>query len=383
VLTGRFRRVASSFGLDSMLQYHRHIGIIALVLVLGHPAVLIAANPGFLEYFDPRVNLPRALSLGAVTGAMLLIVATSIWRLAFRLNYEWWRVVHGVLAAFIVFIGVVHAFQVGHYLSTPWARGLFAILLAGSLGLIVDTRIVRPFLLRRKPYRVRAVHEERGDAWTLEIEPDGHEGLRFLAGQFGWLTLRDSPFTLQQHPYSFSSSAEAAPERVAFTVKVEGDFSASVRDVEVGRRAYIEGPYGCFVTDADPARGCVMIAGGVGITPCMSMLRSFADRGERRDVHLIYANVRLAEVIFLEELERLSRQLRLTVTHVLEEPPDDWDGEEGLIDRDLLERHTPTNRAEYDTFICGPEPMMNIAEAAMRDLGVPQRSVLSERFNMV
>jgi integral membrane sensor domain MASE1 len=104
------------------------VTIIALVLVLGHPAVLIAANPGFLEYFDPRVNLPRALSLGAVTGAMLLIVATSIWRLAFRLNYEWWRVVHGVLAAFIVFIGVVHG-----WVWVVLAAGL-STLLSATLG---------------------------------------------------------------------------------------------------------------------------------------------------------------------------------------------------------------------------------------------------------
>lgn len=383
VLTGRFRRVATSFGLDSMLQFHRQIGIVALVLVLGHPAVLIATDPGNLEYVDPRVNLLRALALTAVTGALLLIVATSVWRMAFRLSYEWWRIVHGVLAAFIVLIGVVHAFQVGYYVSTPGVQAFFGAVLVGSLGLVAHTRLFRPWRLRRRPYLVRAVHEERGDAWTLEIEPDGHEGMRFAAGQFGWLTLDDTPFTLQQHPYSFSSSAEAAPERLAFTVKVDGDFSASVRNVKPGRRAFIEGPYGCFVADPDPARGCVMIAGGVGITPCMSMLRTFADRGDRRDLRLIYANVSLDEVIFFEEIEGLRERLRLTVTHVLEEPPDDWDGEEGLLDRGLIERHTPPDRASYDTFICGPEPMMNIAEAAMRDLGVPQRRVLSERFNMV
>jgi len=383
VLTGRFRQVAASFGLDSMLQYHRQIGIVALVLVLGHPAVLIAADPGYLEYFDPRVNLPRALAMAGVTGALLLITATSLWRLAFRLSYEWWRVIHGALAAFIVFVGVVHAFQVGHYLSAPLAQGFFAVLLLGSFGVLAHTRLLRPLRLRRKPYRVRGVHEERGDAWTLEVEPDGHEGFRFRPGQFGWLTLGDSPFTLQQHPYSFSSSAEAAPGRIRFTVKVEGDFSASVRHVESGQRAFIEGPYGFFVPSPDPERGCVMIAGGVGITPCMSMLRTFADRGDPRDLHLLYANVSLGEVIFFEELERLRDRLRLTVTHVLEEPPEDWDGEEGLIDLELIERHTPDDRADYDTFICGPEPMMNIAEAAMRELGAPQRRVHSERFNMV
>jgi len=383
VLTGRFRRVAPSFGFDSMLHFHRHIGIVALIMVLGHPVLLIVTEPGYLEYFDPRVDFMRAMALSSVTGALLLIVITSLWRTAFRLNYEWWRVIHGVLALFIVVIGVVHAFQVGHYVSTPWAQGFIAAMLAASLGLVVDTRLLRPMRLRRKPYRVLGLREERGDAYTLHIEPDGHEGLRFRAGQFGWLTLRDTPFTLQQHPYSFSSSEEAAPRRLEFTVKVEGDFSASVREVEPGQRAFIEGPYGCFVADPDPSRGCVMIVGGVGVTPCMSMLRTFADREAKRDLHLIYANVSLEEVIFFDELRRLEQRLRLTVTHVLEEPPDDWDGETGLVDAELLERHTPRDRAEYDTFICGPEPLMNTAEGAMRELGVPQQRLFSERFDIV
>jgi predicted ferric reductase len=383
LLTGRFRRVAPSFGFDSMLHFHRHIGIVALILVLGHPVVLIATDPTYLEYFDPRVDLMRALALSAVTGALLLIVITSLWRTAFRLNYEWWRVIHGVLALFIVMIGCVHAFQVGHYVSTFWAQGFIGAILAASVGLVAHTRLLRPMRLRRSPYRVRGVREERGDAYTLEIEPDGHDGLRFSAGQFGWLTLRNTPFTLQQHPYSFSSSAEAAPGRLEFTVKVEGDFSASVREVEPGQPAFIEGPYGYFVADPDPSRGCVMIVGGVGVTPCMSMLRTFADRGSKRDLHLIYANASLEEVIFLDQLRDLEQRLRLTVTHVLEEPPDDWDGETGLIDEELLERCTPPDRAEYDTFICGPEPMMNIAEASMRELGVPQRRIFSERFDIV
>jgi predicted ferric reductase len=383
LLTGRYGWVAPSFGLDSMLVFHREVGIVALIFVLAHPAVLILTDPGYLEYFDPRVNFLRALSLAGVTAATILVVASSLWRLRFRLSYEWWRLLHGGLAAFIILIAIVHPIQVGYYVSAAWKQGVFVVLGAGAFALLVNTRLVRPWRMRRRPYRVQAVSEERGDASTLLLAPEAHQGMRFVPGQFAWITLGDTPFSLQQHPYSFSSAAGAAPHRLGITIKEDGDFSTWARKVEPGLTAFLEGPYGCFVPPSDPEVGCVMIAGGVGITPCMSMLRTFADRKDSRNLVLIYANEDLDGVIFHDELAELQERLDLDVVHVLEEPPDDWDGEEGLVDEELIERHLPDARNAHDYFICGPEPMMNMAEKALLDLGVQQRRILSERFNIV
>lgn len=383
ILTGRFQRLAPSFGLDSMLAFHRQAGIAALVLVLAHPTLLLLADPGYLEYFDPRVNLPRALALAGVTGATLLVVASSLWRVAFRLDYERWRLVHGLLSAFILLIAVVHPIQVGHYVSGPWKVGFYVLLGLVGFGLLGRTRLYRPWKLRSRPWRLAEIREEAGDASTLVFTPVGHRGLLFVPGQFAWITLKDTPFSLQQHPYSISSGADSAPGRLEFTIKEEGDFSARARKAKPGETAFLEGPYGCFVPPADPDRGCVMLVGGVGVTPCMSMLRTFAQREDRRPVTLIYANVTLEEVIFLDELEALEERLDLEIVHVLEEPPEGWEGESGLLDRELLERHLPDDRDAFDYFICGPEPMMDIAERELLGLGVRQRRILSERFNMV
>jgi len=383
LLTGRHQWVATSFGLDSMLQFHRTMGLVAAVFVLSHPLILFLTDPVYLEYLDPRVNLLRALGLAGVTGALILLLASSLWRLTFRLSYERWRIVHGVLATFVIFMGTTHILQVGYYVSEPWQQVVFVALGAVALGLVLDARVLRPWRMRRRPWRVEEVQHERGDASTLVLVPEGHRGMAFGPGQFAWITLGDSPFSLQQHPFSFSSSAVQAPGRVAFTIKEAGDFSTRARRTEPGTRAWLEGPFGYFVPDTDPAIGCVMIAGGVGITPFRSMLRTFADRNDPRDVRLIYCNVSLDSVIFYEELEALQSRLALTVVHVLEEAPDDWDGETGLLTRELLERHLPMDREGFEYFICGPEPLMNIAEAGLKELGLSQSQVLSERFNMV
>ncbi len=383
VLTGRFRRFGASFGLDSMLQYHRQIAIVAVGFVLAHPVILFAADPTYLEYLDPRVNLMRALALAGVLGALLLLMATSLWRLSFGLSYERWRLLHGVLAFFVLLVGVAHVIQVGYYISAPWKQVTVVGMSAAAVFLLVNTRFVRPWRNRRRPWRVQEVRPEQGEAWTLSLVPDGHEGMRFRPGQFAWLTLGPTPFSMQQNPYSFSSSAEAAPEVIEFTVKPEGDFSSTVSEVEEGSTAFLEGPFGYFVPESDPGQGSVMIAGGVGITPMVSMLRTLADRADERECLLIYLNVALDQVIFLTELEGLKERLNLTVVHVLEEPPEDWEGETGLLDKELLVRTLPEDRAGQEYFVCGPKPMMDIAETSLIELGVPQRQILTERFDMV
>src|SRR5690625_7624529 len=74
LFSGRFVRIAPVFGMDNILNFHREIGILAFFLVLAHPVTLLIAEPEFLSYFDPSVNLPRALALSFVTVALLVIL---------------------------------------------------------------------------------------------------------------------------------------------------------------------------------------------------------------------------------------------------------------------------------------------------------------------
>lgn len=378
--TGRLRFIAPVFGPDFVLQFHRQAGIVGFLLVLSHPLVLIFANPDYLAYFDPRVNFLRAVALSAVLIALILLIVTSLWREPVGLNYEWWRLLHGVLALAVVFIGMVHGIQVGHYLEPLWKQGVWAGLLLGTMYLAVHTRVVRPWRLRKRPYRVADIHEEEGDAWTLVLEPDGHSGMTFKAGQYAWITLADSPFRLQQHPFSFSSSARQ--QQICFTAKALGDFTTTWEHIEPGAPAYLEGPYGAFTLDRD-AYGAVLIMGGIGITPAMSILRTMCDEGDLRPVILIYANPAWEEITFREKLDELAEQINLLIVHVLEEPPEDWTGETGYVDEELLAAHLPENREAYEYFICGPTPMMNSSEVALRELGISWKQIYSERFQIV
>jgi len=382
VTTARFRWVAPYFGSDAKVQFHRETGILALALLLAHPIVLCVADARYLAFLDPWVNLPRAIFLSGTTVALILLIVLPLWRLSLRVSYEWWRVTHGALAAAVIVVGLAHALQVGHYVAGVGKQAAWVGEAGLALGLLLHTRIVKPLRMRRTPYRVVEVQADCPEVYRLVLAPEGHAGMTFRAGQYAWLTIAETPFTLQQHPFSMISS-EAAPERIEFGIKELGDFTGTIKQVPPGSRAYLEGPYGSFSLDPKAA-GAVFVVGGIGVTPALSMLRTCRDRGDRRPLLLIYANNRWDEVPFRQELEALREQLDLEIVHVLAEPPEGWEGERGFVTEDLLTRYL-AGRREMDLqyFVCGPPPMMEIVERGLVAQGVPLSRRYSERFDLV
>jgi len=382
-LTARFRHATAPFGIDIIYFFHRYAAIIAFVLLLAHFLIIRIDNPQALGSLNP-LDAPWPMSAGRV--AMLLfavVIVTSLWRKPLRIDYDHWRIGHAVLATLAVLAAVGHIAGIGYYTEAPWKRVLWSTYTLLWVLLIVHVRLYKPWAMRRRPWRVAEVRPERGNAWTLTLDPVGHAGLRFAPGQFVWLTLRASPYQVKEHPFSFSSSAEDTAQ-LKFTIKELGDFTRTIKTVQPGETAYLDGPYGVFSTDRHPrAKGFVFIAGGVGIAPIMSMLRTAADRGERRPLMLVYANKRWDDIIFREELEQLRERLDLDLVHVLEEPPPDWGGERGHIDEALLARHLPAGRDASEYFMCGPRPMTDAAQHALHALGVPLARVHFELFDMV
>ena len=382
-LTARFRYVTEPWGEDVIYHFHRQISLCAVVLVVAHPIILFIARPELLSLLNSITAPWRARFAALSTYALIALVVMAVWRTKLRLRYETWHLTHLALAVAAVAAGIAHMVGWSFYLADPWKRGLWIALTVLALGLLAYVRIVKPLFLLRRPYRISEVRQERGDTWTVVMEPDGHAGFRFRSGQFGWLTVWGSPFKLSAHPFSFSSSAAAADGRVAMSIRKLGDFTGRIDDVPVGRRVYIDGPYGAF-TLGNPADLHVLVAGGIGITPMISMIRTLADERDRRPVVLLYGSKTWEQITFREELEALKARLDLTVVHVLESPPEGWPGERGFITAAVFKRHLPPAYADHQYFICGPDVMMDAIESALGDeLKVPISKYHSERYSFV
>jgi predicted ferric reductase len=382
-LTARFKRASAPFGMDILYYFHRWVAVGGLLVVLAHFAVLRLHAPEALRPILPP-GAPWHMTAGRLALLLLLaLVASSLWRKPLRLEYDHWRIGHAAMSVAAVLLAVAHVAGTGYYTGTPAKMWMWIGYMGGWLALVVYVRVVKPWRLVGRPYRVDDVRRERGRAWTLTLVPEGHAGLRFRPGEFAWVTVGRSPFAAGEHPFSIASSAER-PERLEFTIKELGDFTSTIGGTAVGTTAYVDGPFGVFTPDLHPeAHGFVLIAGGVGMAPMMSMLRTLADRAEPRPLLLIYANERWDDVIFREELESLRERLDLRIVHALHHPPEAWEGERGFVTGELLRRLLPAEKRTATYFICGPEPMTDAVQRELRSMGVPLRNIHLELFDMV
>lgn len=176
---------------------------------------------------------------------------------------------------------------------------------------------------------------------------------------------------------AYSASSAPGTSRLEITVKlVEGGrFSTHVhRSLRTGDRLPGRGPSGSFHLEPGEV---VLVAGGSGMTPMMSMIRTrLADRADHGRIVLLYSSRSEEEIIFAEELRRLEKDNpdRLAVTHLLT-------SRDGRLDVDAVSRwvtgRSPGRGAHY--YLCGPEPLMDAVRAALAGLGVPDALVHDER----
>ena len=234
--------------------------------------------------------------------------------------------------------------------------------------------------------RVAEVIQETPSTRTFVLAaPDGSAAaLQYRAGQHLTL-LVDVAGTTHRRCYSFSTSPLAGG-LPAITVKhVEhGVVSRHLHEhVRAGDTLTALAPTGEFTLGTDPAnhRHVVLVAGGVGITPLVSLAETVlrAEHGSR--VTLLTGNRCEQEIIFRRRLDALEREFapRLVVRHALDEAPDGWTGLRGVLDGPQVLRAIGDEPADA-WFVCGPEPMMQGVCATLAAAGVPRERIRTERF---
>jgi 3-phenylpropionate/trans-cinnamate dioxygenase ferredoxin reductase subunit len=268
-------------------------------------------------------------------------------------------------------------------------RAWFAVLALGVLGVLGYRWLWRPVFSARSEYVVREVRVETGSVSTLVLEPrrDRHGLSRrtpdFAPGQFAWLRLKPS-IRAQEHPFTIASSAHLGSWR-EFTIRHSGDFTRTLRRLRPGSPVWVDGPHGAFSVDLRPATGLVMIAGGVGITPMMSMLRTLAHRRDRRPHRLVMVARTPDELLFRTELAALQERLDLTVIELVREPPQGWTGASGDVDEGLLTALLPGEfrRNQLDYYLCGPPALITDVLTVLDGLNVPFPRIHTEQFDLV
>ncbi|MBW2509350.1 MAG: hypothetical protein JRE81_12010, partial [Deltaproteobacteria bacterium] len=231
-----------------------------------------------------------------------------------------------------------------------------------------------------RPLEIVKVVRETSDAVSIYLTEEDGSPLEFQAGQFLSVDVRVDGERLRR-AYSLASPCIPGVPRHITVKRVRGGRVSNLLNdtIAEGARLEVLGPSGNFTVEprAVNQRHLIMIAGGSGITPIMSILETVLRVEPDSRVTLIYGNRGWDDVIFRDRLASLCEELggRLTVDHVLEHPPEWWTGERGLLTREILESRMRALRIEDDGllryFICGPTPMMDAAHEVLAGRGIP------------
>jgi predicted ferric reductase len=358
------------------------MGVLAAAAMVIHAVVLGIARPAYLGGLDPtRFELGPLAGIVSLLAVSALIVLTVL-RKQIGLGYETWRLTHVILSVLALVAAQVHVSVTGLYAAVPGKHVALLSFSAACVALVVYLRLVMPARLRLRPYAVTEVRPEGGSTWTVALAPVGHAGLEFAPGQFAWLRLGCSPWSVVEHPFSFSSSAENRG-RIDFAIKEQGDFTRAIGSTAIGTRAYVDGPHGSFSIDfhGSPA-GFLFVAGGIGIAPIMSMIRTLSDRRDQREHVVVYACSSWERVSFRDQLEDLTRTMKLKLVIVLSNPPTGWAGASGFITKHHLEGVVFADGVPRAAFVCGPDAMMDSVEKSLLACGLTRRLIHMERFNL-
>lgn len=386
VLSGRFRSVSRRIGMDLTMRLHQLLGRTALALVLVHPFLYQTPSGPALPW-DPTRQLTISEDLVSMLGGIvawillptMVLLAIGRTRLSYR--YETWRLLHGVGAIVIAGLVLHHTLSAGRYAADPALAAAWIGLFAIALLSLVWVYAVEPALQARRPWSVSAVRPLADRVWEMEIAPRGHRGADYAAGQFVWLNIGHSPFSLFENPFSISSAPASGPA-LQFVIKELGDFTSTVGRIEPGTRAYVDGPHGNLTVARRSEPGVALIGAGVGLAPLLGILRQLRLEGDPRPCVFLCGNRSRSQMLYAEELDRLGHDDAVSIVHVLSRPPADWSGETGRIDAAMIRRYFgETAHRSWLFLICGPPPMMDAVEDALSELGVPGDRVISERFS--
>jgi predicted ferric reductase len=374
LLSARLHWIERPFGHHKLMRFHMRMAVVVTLLLLAHP-LLLALGSGSLRLLTTW-EMPWPIQLGRLALLILLIgVLTAVIRQKIPLDYNRWRGMHAGLIL-LPLLGAVHSLAIGHDLQNLPMQLLWYLLIALTLGLALYRRIWMP-LAGGRSMRVEEVRAESPEVTTIRLRPEDGYPFSHRAGQFWFLNLRRPGRGSEEHPFTIASSPEQ-PDTPASSIKHSGNFTDTIALTRPGDRARIQGPYGHFTLDHHPGTAWLFIAGGIGITPLMSMMRHLRDTGDDRPLILLWANRQEQGIIFKEELDKLPDNMR--VAHILSDAEEEWQGARGFVTADWIKKESGELLQDAQVFVCGPPPMMKSVRAALRSLGVPGDRIHDERF---
>ncbi|GAB7079703.1 hypothetical protein [Megalodesulfovibrio paquesii] len=397
-----------ALGLDVLLLTHRRLAMVVLACFTGHAllrswSISMGLGVGYDLTLLYRMQLSEwPLTLGRIVFFAMLVCAALAYagQALGWLRFRYWKQPHLLFYALFP-LGMLHGLLWGDDMGKRPLVELWWTLMALFL---VDCLLRWRYMRRIRPrlrWTLAEIRRETANTATVCFSPEASEALAQglstrRPGQFGVLRVADPvplPGMNEPHPFTFSGSASSPARPLQCTIKEAGEFTRTVATLPVGTSFVVEGPYGRFLDDVWTHNRLALLAGGVGITPFLSLVRSWAERDEALPAVLFWSNGRRADVFAVEELAGLCRRLPLTVVHCLSREPRGevealpvapglhWHA--GRLDATVLSRWLCGDEGgdAWGCYACGPEPWLAGALAGLHQgCGIAPGRVRREHF---
>lgn len=218
---------------------------------------------------------------------------------------------------------------------------------------------------------------------TLQVTFETSEPFTFKAGQYCFVTLTAPPYPDERgnkHHFSIVNSPNDKGIITIATRLRDSGFKKSLKELPVGTEVEFGPISGSFTLPEDTSKPLGLIAGGIGITPFMSMLRYIKEENLPYNITLVFSNRDRGSSPFLDELQQLSQilpnfKLILTMT---DDPS--FSGEKSKVDAQFIKDYFADNLNGYTYFVVGPPPMVEAVQKALEEAGVDSVNIKIENF---
>jgi predicted ferric reductase len=391
IAMARVPAIERSLGQDRLARWHRFLGFTSVNLLLVHVVLitigyaLLDRLPFLSELWSLVVTAPGMLLATAGTVLFVLVAVTSMRVARRRLRYESWHLLH--LYAYLgAGLALPHQLWTGQdFLASTAATVYWWSLYGVALALVLVYRVAVPLVeSRRQQLRVTGVVPESPGVVSVYVSGPRLASMRVAAGQFFVWRFRTGAGWTRGHPLSISAAPTSAALRV--TVATSGDDGERIASLAPGTRVLVEGPYGRLTPDMRTRPGLVLIAGGLGVAPLLSVLQDAALGGTptRWPVTLVRRTGSDAPQPLQADLDHLAaaglvRVIDLTGPRSRTGTP--WLPEHlgHIAGPEALHLLAP-DLDDCDVYVCGAAPWAEAVEADAHRAGVPADALHIERF---